>query len=449
MTCSSRLIGKHPILRIYGRLTFPSDHILIKFQLCTDRLHKVSLDTLITHAEYLGKPYQPPVRPCRPLVRYADIDSVSFADALSSVGPVAPVTTDRIILHALHIADSLYDAAKASRTRTLRQTWGDDSHRWENIISSRDSKTLWASIGWDGKMDQHPTDNAPSDEMFQAHFEDLLNQQHTPVQDLPTHGAPEIPVLDGPITYTEYLEAASKCKPDKAPGCDGIPPGIFRLLPVEWILYIVTLFNIIFTSGCYPAQWCFSRLVTVFKKGQRSLCSNYRGIAVTDSITKLFDCILNNRLKLWYRPTPEQAGAQSGRSCQEQILALRLLIAYAVAKKVKLWIMFVDFSKAYDRVPRYKLLDELKLAGCGKRFLLMLKAMYMCTKFVLRSAIICASAGVKQGAPLSCLLFVFYVDIMVKKIRSYGPDGFLGLLHSLLLMDDTAVVSTSRQACVQ
>ncbi len=202
---------------------------------------------------------------------------------------------------------------------------------------------------------------------------------------------------------------------------------------------------IIFTSGCYPAQWCFSRLVTVFKKGQRSLCSNYRGTAVTDSITKLFDCILNNRLKLWYRPTSEQAGAQSGRSCQEQILALRLLIAYAVAKKVKLWLMFVDFTKAYDRVPRYKLLDELKLAGCGKRFLLVLKAMYMCTKFVLRSAIICASAGVKQGAPLSCLFFVFYVDIMIKKIRSYGPDGFLGLLHSLLLMDDTAVVSGWRE----
>ncbi len=57
-------------------------------------------------------------------------------------------------------------------------------------------------------MDQHPTDNAPSDEMFQAHFENLLNQQHTPVQDLTIHGTPEILVLDGSITYTEYLEAA-------------------------------------------------------------------------------------------------------------------------------------------------------------------------------------------------------------------------------------------------
>ncbi len=45
--------------------------------------------------------------------------------------------------------------------------------------------------------------------------------------------------------------------------------------------------------------------------------------------------------------------------------------------------------------------------------------------------------GVKQGALLSCLLFVFYVDIMVKKIRSYGSDGFLGLLHSMLLINDS------------
>ena len=114
-----------------------------------------------------------------------------------------------------------------------------------------------------------------------------------------------------------------------------------------------------------------------------------------------------------------------------------------------MWILFVDFSKAYDKVPRSMLLHELKEAGCGKQFLTMIKAIYTCTKFIPKSAIISVSMGIKQGSPLSCLLFVFYLDKLVRKINTFGQDGFLGSLHALLLMDDTAIISTSRQACIK
>ena len=186
----------------------------------------------------------------------------------------------------------------------------------------------------------------------------------------------------------------------------------------------------------------------VFKKGQQTICSNYRGIAISDCLSKVFETILTQRFSLWYKPQPEQAGAQAGRNCIEQILALRLLIDYSKTCKTKLWVVFVDFSKAYDRVPRLTLLEELKKAGCGQLFLLTVKAMYRCTKFALKSALINVSMGVKQGAPLSCLLFVFYMDIMITKINTFGNDGFLNGLNAILLMDDTAIVATSMDACV-
>lgn len=177
------------------------------------------------------------------------------------------------------------------------------------------------------------------------------------------------------------------------------------------------------------------------------MCENYRGIAISDAIAKLYEKILSNRFSLWYKPKPEQAGVQSGRGCLEHILAFRLLIDYAKTRKLKLWLMFVDFSKAYDKVPRDKLLQELKNAGCGGIFLRAIKAIYKTTKFMLKSAMINVSVGVKQGAPLSCLLFVFYVDIMIGMINSYGSDGFLGVLNTMLLMDDTVILATSRSAC--
>lgn len=129
-------------------------------------------------------------------------------------------------------------------------------------------------------------------------------------------------------------------------------------------------------------------------------------------------------------------------------MSLRLLCDYARYKRVKLYVLFIDFSKAYDRVPRWKLVERLAALGCGRVMLRAIKLMYRCTKSVLKSAIIDASIGVRQGAPSSYLLFVIYVDHMVRMLKRIIPtDGFLGNLHSLLLMDDTVILATSREMC--
>ena len=49
----------------------------------------------------------------------------------------------------------------------------------------------------------------------------------------------------------------------------------------------------------------------------------------------------------------------------EHIISLRLLIDYAVKRHEKLHIIFVDFSKAYDRVQRGSLINLLVKMGCG------------------------------------------------------------------------------------
>ena len=75
-----------------------------------------------------------------------------------------------------------------------------------------------------------------------------------------------------------------------------------------------------------------------------------------------------------------------------------------------------------------------------------IKAMYKSTKHVFKSCVINAKRGVKQGGSSSGLLFVIYMDCLTKLIRDAHPqdDGFLGSLHSLMLMDDTAILASSR-----
>merc|ERR1711994_597046 len=103
----------------------------------------------------------------------------------------------------------------------------------------------------------------------------------------------------------------------------------------------------------------------IFKKGGRLDPANYRGISLINAITKIYDMVLNNRFIKWYKPRSEQAGAQKGRGCEEQIMVLRLLISIAQKTGRTLYIAFVDFCKAYDKILRSLLLSKLAEAGCG------------------------------------------------------------------------------------
>ena len=114
-------------------------------------------------------------------------------------------------------------------------------------------------------------------------------------------------------------------------------------------------------------------------------------------------------------------------------------------KKSKLFITFVDFSKAYDVVPRHMLFELLRKLGCGAAMLAMIVAMYSVTKNILGTALITTLIGVRQGSPTSCLLFIIYVNELIKLIKeTCEPEGFLSWLHLLMLMDDTVLLATNR-----
>ena len=83
---------------------------------------------------------------------------------------------------------------------------------------------------------------------------------------------------------------------------------------------------------------------------------------------KLYAKILGNRLKKWMDVDNCQAGGQEKRGCIEHILALRLMFDFAIKENVKLFVLFIDFSKAYDKVPRRMLFNILKKTWLWKTF---------------------------------------------------------------------------------
>ena len=144
-----------------------------------------------------------------------------------------------------------------------------------------------------------------------------------------------------------------------------------------------------------------------------------------------------------------QAGGQEARWCIEHILALRLIMDYALKERVKLFVLFIDFSKAYDNVPRKTLFLILRDLGCGKRFICALMAIYKNTINILNSEYIKASIGVKQGGPMSCLLFIIYLNVLAIMIKALGNDSYLNDVHALMLMDDTVLLASTREKMIE
>ena len=432
-------------LSIYSR-TFETDHAAIVLSLGG---FKITADQLLKCASDLGDYDIPePSRPVTRSVKTGDIDTNNFINQLPDVNELWGIMHNSETEDVCReINEAIYSTAVASRSRRKPDTTPHSvnaSQRWQQVISSCTDKQLWAAINWSGTLNSWNLSNTkPSDMEFCTHFESLLN----PVGEDNIEFTPSrllyVPVLDDAITPFEVDVCIKKLKPNKSAGVDGIVPGILKTLPDDWILLITYVFNMVFISN-YPMDWTLLKVFTIYKKGPRQDPQNYRGISIVSAIPKLYDMVLSERFALWYVPKEEQAGAQMHRGCEEQILTIRLLIDIARKTKKQLYIAYIDYQKAYDRVSRQKLLQYLEHKGCGSNFLRALNNSMEATGMIGHETFN-TSRGVKQGGSSSCKQFVAYIDPTIYALRDVGPDDWLGDTHILLLMDDTVLVATSRE----
>ena len=103
-----------------------------------------------------------------------------------------------------------------------------------------------------------------------------------------------------------------------------------------------------------------------------------------------------------------------------------------VKKKLPLYVVYVDFSKAYDKIPRCSIMELLKEMGSGFVMLKALAALYRTSRICLRNVIVTFVDGVRQGSPISCFIFVLYVNKLIRwSKRTHLSVRLLIWLHCL------------------
>ena len=111
-----------------------------------------------------------------------------------------------------------------------------------------------------------------------------------------------------------------------------------------------------FKKGIFPDGWTESIVIPLFKKGDMNNTSNYRGISLCDTSSKLYSTNINNRLREWVEQnniTGEyQAGFKRGYSTIDHMFTLLACVHKQFAANRKLYVAFIDFEKAFDSINR-------------------------------------------------------------------------------------------------
>ena len=302
------------------------------------------------------------------------------------------------------------------------------------------------------------------DEEWIAHYLKLLGPQQynsdrmKEVRD-ETFGIEKEPYfseLDYSISITEIMDASRSLKNNKASGLDCIRNEMVKCsLP-----FMASLFRNIFNANLcnqyYPSCWKTGMIINLFKSGDANSTDNYRGLTINSCLAKLFNTILNNRLIKFLEKNKiicdNQIGFKRKARTSDHIFIINTLFRKFCKSNKKLYLCFIDFSKAYDTVWQEALMLKLLRIGVKGKFFGTIKAMYKESNACIKSngslsdTFECKS-GVKQGDVLSPNLFNIYINDLPAIFDGDSDSPKLNDLyvHCLMYADDLVLISLTEE----
>ena len=262
--------------------------------------------------------------------------------------------------------------------------------------------------------------------------------------------------LDRNISIYEIEKSIKHLKPGKAAGSDNVISELITNGGAVLKTTILELFNTLYDCGHFPEQWANGIIIPIYKKGQRCLPENYRGITLTSVMSKIFTSILNNRLCEWQERSAVASECQfaykTGYSTTDAIFVLHGILSCTINKPSSdVYLAFIDLRKAFDTVNRDILYSKLMDIGISSKFLNIIIDMYRKMKCQVRTADGSSTSfslnnGLMLGESLSPTLFSILINDIVDamtKCCSMGVDINGVKVSVLKYADDIVLMATS------
>ena len=297
---------------------------------------------------------------------------------------------------------------------------------------------------------QHRLGQPSQDPDFDQDFAQEVEEKDSEIVELST--SEEAGPLDDNFSDEELVEALKRLKYYKAAGPDKVRNEALKPGGEQLRKNILKLFDWIHSREEMPADWASSLVFNLYKDGDATDPSNYRGISLISCLGKLYLSIWNARLSGHFenRLAEEQGGFRTRRSTTDQVFTLHETLLRRKRAGETTYCFFIDFKKAFDTVWHKGLWRRLWDEGVRGKCWRLLRSLYAQLEASVlvdgeRSRSCPIGQGVRQGCPLSPVLFSCYINDLVRQLKEVDGGVRLGneFLSALLYADDIVLTARS------
>ena len=216
------------------------------------------------------------------------------------------------------------------------------------------------------------------------------------------------------------MDVISNLKSNKAVGSDQIFNEMLKNAPTKVLNVLHRFINLCLRKSLVPKSWCMGLITPIFKDGSLDDPNNYRGICISSALLKVVCVLLQNRIQSYFNTynliDSNQIGFKSGHRTADHLLTLKAGVKkYVTIGKKKLFACFIDLKKAFDSVWHEGLFLKMSKYGINDNSLDIIKDIYKKTLCAVkiedgRTDFFKFTKGVRQGCPLSPILFNMYIN---------------------------------------